>query len=93
LTILTQSAVPLFYDGSNQLIQIFTGDKTAEYTYTGDGLRRSKTVNGTKTTHIWDGDSIVLELDNADAVAATYIRGINLPKILLKIITCSFLVV
>ncbi len=38
-------------------------------------MRLSKTVNGQKTTHIWDGANIVLDLDNAGAVKNKYIRG------------------
>ena len=34
--------------------------KTASYTYNGDGLRMSKTVDGTTINHIWDGTNIKL---------------------------------
>ena len=66
------------YDGFNQLIETIVGDKTITYTYDGDGLRGSKTVNGTTTNHVLDGDQIVLETDGSGALKARYIRGINL---------------
>ena len=55
------------YDGFNQLVKVVSGDMTATYEYNGDGLRNSKTVNGTTTTHIWDGTKISLELDGQGA--------------------------
>ena len=66
------------YNGFNQLIKTETGSTTAEYTYNADGLRTSKTVNGVKTNHVWDGDQIVLETNASGNVTNKYIRGINL---------------
>lgn len=50
--------------------------KTASYTYNGDGLRMSKTVNGTTTSHIWDGTNIAGDVTNG--TVTKYIRGIQL---------------
>jgi RHS repeat-associated protein len=47
---------------------------TATYTYRADGLRRSKTVNGETTTHIWDGANIVLELNTNGGVINAFTR-------------------
>ena len=47
------------YDGLNQLISYSDDENTASYTYRMDGMRRSKTVNGTTITHIWVGGQIV----------------------------------
>lgn len=66
------------YDGFNQLIRTTVGDKTLTYTYDGNGLRASKTVNGVITNHVWDGDQIVLETDGSGILKAKYIRGVNL---------------
>ncbi|QUI22057.1 RHS repeat-associated core domain-containing protein [Vallitalea pronyensis] len=66
------------YDGFNQLTQSIVGDKTTTYSYNGDGLRITKNVNGTVTNHVWDGSSIVMELNNAGSITAEYLRGINL---------------
>ena len=65
------------YDGFNQLIQVQSGAITASYTYNGQGLRTSKTVNGTTQKHVWDGQNMVLEL-RGGTVVNKYIRGINL---------------
>jgi len=56
------------------------GSYTIDYTYRPDGLRHSKTVDGVKTTHIWNGANIVLELDNGGNVIDRYVRGLGLIK-------------
>ncbi len=66
------------YDGFNRLVTAATGSMSATYTYNGDGLRISKTVNGVMTRHVWDGSQIALELNGAGTVTQKYIRGINL---------------
>ena len=66
------------YDGFNQLVGAVNGAQTMTYSYNGDGLRTSKTVNGVKTQYVWDGQEIALELDGAGNVTNKYIRGINL---------------
>lgn len=49
------------YDSWNQLTKTMQGGKTTSYTYNGDGLRMSKNVGGTTTSHIWDGTNIADE--------------------------------
>jgi len=66
------------YNGFNQLINTTSGDQIAVYTYNGDGLRTSKTVNGISTNHIWDGDQVAAEVNGAGTITGKYIRGINL---------------
>ena len=61
------------YDGFNQLVKTTKDGVVTEYTYKPDGLRLSKN----DTTHIWDGQNIVAELDG-NIVTVVYIRGINL---------------
>ena len=56
------------------------GSYTIDYTYRPDGLRHSKTVDGVKTTHIWNGANIVLELDDGGNVIDRYVRGMGLIK-------------
>ena len=63
------------YDVFNRLKSEFSGFGAAEYTYQPDNLRLSKTVNGDKTTHIWDGQDIVAEMDDAGVMTAGYLRG------------------
>src|SRR3989339_31793 len=65
------------YDGLNQLISTAVHDKVVLYSYDSDGLRASKSVNGSKTDYIWDGQNIVAEINNG-TLTNKYIRGINL---------------
>ena len=64
------------YDSWNQLTKTMQNSKTASYTYNGDGLRMSKTVDGTTTRHIWDGTNIAGDVTNG--TVTKYIRGIQL---------------
>ena len=64
------------YDSWNQLTKTMQNGKTASYTYNGDGLRMSKTVDGTTTRHIWDGTNIAGDVTNE--TVTKYIRGIQL---------------
>lgn len=48
---------------------------TVSYTYNGNGLRMSKTVDRT-TSHIWDGTKIAGDVTNG--TLTKYIRGIQL---------------
>ncbi|MBQ2967952.1 MAG: RHS repeat-associated core domain-containing protein [Clostridia bacterium] len=48
------------YDDFNRLVEFRgKGTEQATYTYTADGLRNSKTVNGKTTNQIWDGMNLV----------------------------------
>ena len=72
----TQSGAAYFtYDVFNRLTGVMSAEVEAQYTYRPDGLRLSKTVNGVRTTHIWDGANMVAELDNDGNVKDVYIRG------------------
>ena len=64
------------YDSWNQLTKTMQDGKTASYTYNGDGLRMSKTVDGKTTKHIWDGTDIVGDV--TDGTVTKYIRGLQL---------------
>ena len=62
----------LTYDKLNRL----TASNTSTYTYRADGLRNSKTVSGTTTTHVWSGNHIWADLTSSSS--RRYIWGINL---------------
>ena len=64
------------YNSWNQLIKTMQNGKTSSYTYNGDGLRMSKTVNGVKTSHIWDGTNIAADVSGS--TVTKYIRGLQL---------------
>jgi len=66
------------YNVHNQLVMVATDDMLAEYTYKANGLRLTKTVNGVKTTHVWDGMNIVAELDADGNLTNRWIRGFGL---------------
>ena len=64
------------YNSWNQLTKTMQNGKTASYTYNGDGLRMSKTVDGVKTSHIWDGTNIAADVSGS--TVTKYIRGLQL---------------
>lgn len=66
------------YDAEDRLVRTLTGNQKATYTYNAEGYRASKTVNGKTTTYIWDGDQIILELDDKGEVSKRYLRGNSL---------------
>jgi len=72
-----EDAVLYEYDGFNRQIKVQTGEAVAEYTYLASGLRRSKTVDGVTTAHIWDGGNIIADEVNG-TITNTYLRGVGL---------------
>ncbi|MWC31407.1 RHS repeat protein, partial [Paenibacillus sp. MMS18-CY102] len=51
------------YNALNQLSSLSKGTTNASYTYYGDGLRATKTVNGAKTRYIYLDGRVIEELD------------------------------
>ncbi|QIB70560.1 RHS repeat-associated core domain-containing protein [Aminipila butyrica] len=68
------------YDGFDRMTAVKNDVGDIAYAYKPDGLRISKTVNGIKTTQVWEGQDIALELDGSNAVTNRYIRGNGLIK-------------
>lgn len=67
------------YDGLNQLISVQNGEMNASYTYGYDGLRRTKIVNSEKTTHLYDGTELIVDIGGgSNYTADIYIRGTGL---------------
>ncbi len=66
------------YDGFDRMMGVQNSSGSSIYAYKPEGLRISKTVNGVKTTQVWEGQDIALELDGNGEVADRYIRGIGL---------------
>ncbi len=58
----TGSASTLGYDQADRLTSFTQGTTSASYTYDGDGLRMTKTVNGTKATFTWDETTAIESL-------------------------------
>ena len=63
----------LEYNNFNQLTAVTKGNDVVTYDYYANGMRKSKTVDGVITTHIWDGQNIVGEF--IDGQFAGYLRG------------------
>ena len=68
------------YDVWNQLATTTLNGKTITSTYSGDGLRVSKTVNGAITKYLYENDNVVLELDGSGTQTAKNVYGTNLLK-------------
>lgn len=59
------------YDSRNRLVKAIGDLGTAEYGYNADGLRKSKTVNGTTTGYIWNGMNMIAETSGG-VISANY---------------------
>ena len=49
---------------------------TSSYTYDGDNLRQTKTVNGVQTQHIFDGADVIADISGESI--KTFVRGAEL---------------
>ena len=66
------------YDKFNQLSGYYDGASVASYTYNADGLRVSKTVNGSRTAFTWNGQNLACEVNEDSINTYTYdITGIS----------------
>ena len=63
------SVVTQTFDLLNRMTSFSDGETTATYTYNPDNMRRSKTVNGVKTEHIWVGSDIALDITGNSVVS------------------------
>ncbi len=69
------SVVTQTFDLLNRMTTYTDGETTASYTYNPDNMRRSKTVNGVKTEHVWVGSDIALDITGSSVVS--YMQGIK----------------
>jgi RHS repeat-associated protein len=63
------------YDGLNRLKEVKNSATTASYTYNGDNLRQTKTVNGVTTRHVYNGQNVIYEEMNGAPKAAYHRLG------------------
>jgi RHS repeat-associated protein len=63
------------YDYENRLVSATNGTITAAYNFDPFGRRISKTVNGTTTNFLYDGDQIIAEYDDGGVLQKKYIYG------------------
>lgn len=64
------------YDGFGRLSRALVDGTESEYTYNGDNLRQTKSVDGALTTHILDGANVVADI--SDSGTKTFVRGNSL---------------
>ena len=64
------------YNLKNQLVAYETADTTASYIYGANGLRKSKTVDGTETDFVWNNGNLVEELTGT-TVKSKYNYGVD----------------
>ena len=63
------------YDSFGRLSKAETGGKKAEYSYDGNGVRRSKTTDGKTTGYYMAGDQVINETENGALSASNIIAG------------------
>ena len=59
-------AIVQTFDLLNRMTSWTDGENTASYTYNPDNMRRSKTVGGVTTQHVWVGDNIAVDRTGGD---------------------------
>ena len=62
----------LSYDYENRLASYTTASTTANYLYDPQGRRLQKTVNSVVTRYLWDGATMIAELDGTNQVQKIY---------------------
>lgn len=63
------------YDSEHRLLTASAAGLTASATYDPLGRRLTKTLNGTITRFLYDGDRLIAETDGAGAITAKYVFG------------------
>ena len=64
------------YDGFGRLSRTLVDGTESEYTYNGDNLRQTKSVDGALITHILDGANVVADI--SDSGTKIFVRGNSL---------------
>ena len=70
------------YDYENRLTSVTGRGMNASYVYDPFGRRIQKTVNGTVTRYLYDGDQILEERDASNNVTAKYTHGPGIDEVL-----------
>jgi RHS repeat-associated protein len=71
----TGDSTKFFWDIENRLVKVEKPGTVAEYVYGPLGRRLTKSVNGTTTEFRYDGEDLILELDDDGNVAASWTFG------------------
>ena len=72
-----QQGATLTYDWRDQLTSYSKPGTNAQYRYDASNLRMEKTVNGTTTHYLWDGDQVLNEYNADGSVKANYFLGLG----------------
>jgi len=70
------------YDEENRLQSFNIGITNADYAYDALNRRVSKTVEGTTTYFVYDGDEVIAEYDNFGTLEAEYVTGNSIDEVL-----------
>ena len=68
----TSGTTSLTYDFENRLASYATASTTANYLYDPQGRRLQKTVNSVVTRYLWDGATMIAELDGTNQITRLY---------------------
>jgi YD repeat-containing protein len=68
----SSSGSTLTYDFENRLASFVTSSVTASYLYDPQGRRLQKTVNSVVTRYLWDGATMIAELDGTNQIQRLY---------------------
>ena len=68
------------YDVFNRLTAIYQGDTIIENTYDGAGDNISRVEDGVPVYYVYDGNTVILELDGNGAEKARNVYGRNWKK-------------
>ena len=66
------TAYTFTWKNGRQLSTLQKGDTSVSYSYNADGLRLSKTVNGTKTQYVWDGNTLLAQKAGSNVMVFLY---------------------
>jgi len=76
------------YDAQNRLIAC--PDRSASYTYDPFGRRTAKTVDGTTTVYLHDGNRVIMEYDGASGeMLRRYVHGLSLDELVCMVTSFS----
>ncbi|MFC1809099.1 RHS repeat-associated core domain-containing protein, partial [Candidatus Omnitrophota bacterium] len=77
-TVNGQQSTDYAYDYENRLISVVVpAEAGIQYTYDGAGKRIQSIIDGVTTNFLYDGLSVIIERDEADATIQAYVRGVG----------------
>lgn len=63
------------YEQENRLVSVSGGGNSVAYTYDGFGRRQTRSVNGTQTHFVYDGDHLLAEYNTSGSLQREYVYG------------------